>query len=163
MKMSKIKSLLERKAENPEYQKRHEGSYEAFKLEAQMLFALERKGWSYSDLAEVTHTSKSNISRDLKAGGLFSAAFSRISRMADALGMKLIAILVPKEQVRFIVPKIEDLVRESFNAVYAGAKFKQPALPPAMPSETVNGTAGNINWQSESNKAGSLVFRQASI
>ncbi|MBI4668544.1 MAG: helix-turn-helix transcriptional regulator, partial [Elusimicrobia bacterium] len=103
----RIKSLLERKLEISEYRKRHEESYEEFKLEVQILHALERKGWSYADLAQATHSHKSNISRDLKAGGIFSASFSRISKIAEVLGMKLIALLAPKEQARFFLPQIE--------------------------------------------------------
>jgi transcriptional regulator with XRE-family HTH domain len=111
MRPRRTKSLLERKAENPGYRKRQEEGYAAFKLEAQILAALEQKGWSYSQLADATQTSKSNICRDLKGGGLPAASLSRLYRIAEALGMRLVTLLIPKEQVQFVVPEIEALVR----------------------------------------------------
>lgn len=107
----KPKSLIERKMQDPEYRKRFEEEYGAFQLEVQILLALEDRGWTYSDLAKATKTSKSNISRDLKDGGLVNASYSRIHRMADALGMKLVGVLIPKDSVETVLPKIEELVR----------------------------------------------------
>jgi hypothetical protein len=123
---SRAKSLLERKLENLEYRKRHEERYEAFKLEVQILNALQKKGWSYTDLAQAINTHKSNISRDLKGGGILSATFSRISRIAEALEMKLIALLIPKEEEQFILPRIGELVRLSFNAASGDIKMAEP-------------------------------------
>lgn len=111
----KAKGLIERKLQDPEYRKWFEKRYAAFKLEAQILTALETKGWIYDDLAKATGTSKGNVSRDLKAGGILSASFSRINRIAEALGMRLIALLVPQESIQFILPRIEELVRSSSN------------------------------------------------
>jgi transcriptional regulator with XRE-family HTH domain len=89
--------MLERKRVNADYKKLHDETYAAFKLENQILIAMEDRGMSYSDLALATHTSKSNVSRDLRAGGILNASLARIGRIADALGMKLIVLLVPKE------------------------------------------------------------------
>ena len=63
-----VKSRLARDLEDPEYRKRFEADYESFKLEVQLLLAMERKHWSYSDLAKAVGTQKSHISRDLKGG-----------------------------------------------------------------------------------------------
>ena len=41
-----VKSQLERDLEDPEYKKRFEADYDAFKLEVQFLLALQRKRWS---------------------------------------------------------------------------------------------------------------------
>jgi len=148
MSNKRLKSLLQQKMENPEHRKRHDEQYAAFKLEVQILDALERKGWTYDDLAQTTNTQKSNISRDLRAGGILSASFSRIARIAEALGMKLLALLIPKEQEQLILPKIEALVRESFNTIEI--KMSEP------PSTTINAGEGSgstvnqdqiqVNW-----------------
>ena len=114
----KAKGLIERKLEDPEYKKRHDERYAAFKLEAQILYALEEKNWTYSDLAKATGTAKSNVSRDLKAGGILAASFYRINKIADALGMKLVALLIPKESERYILPRIEELVRLSSTTAF---------------------------------------------
>lgn len=119
-KRTKVRGKLNRQFENLEFRKRFDEGYGAFELEVQVLNALERKGWSYAKLAEATGTSKSNVSRDLKSGGILSASFSRISRIAEALGMRLVALLIPKDQAEFIVPQLHDIVRSSFNAAYGG-------------------------------------------
>ena len=81
MSKSHIKGLLERRLDDPEQKKRHEERYEAFKLEVQILEALETKRWSYADLAQATGTSKSNVSRDLRAGGILSASFRESAKL----------------------------------------------------------------------------------
>jgi transcriptional regulator with XRE-family HTH domain len=111
----RVKNLIARKLEDSEYRRRHEARYSAFKLEAQILYALERKGWSYEQLAEATDTYKSNVSRDLRAGGILKASFSRVSKIAGALGMTLITLLIPKEQEATVVPRIDAIVRTSFD------------------------------------------------
>lgn len=104
-----VKSQLSRDLEDPEYRKRFEADYEAFKLEVQLLLALERKHWSYSDLARATGTQKSHISRDLKGGGLGSASISRVAKMAEALGLRFIPLCVPKENIKRALPVIKKL------------------------------------------------------
>src|SRR3989339_2132070 len=96
----KVKSQIARDLENPIYRKRFEADYEAFKLEVQLLNALERKHWSYSHLAKVIGTQKSHISRDLKSGGVQSASIARVAKMAEALGMKFLPLLIPREKQR---------------------------------------------------------------
>lgn len=106
----RVKSQLERDLENPAYRKRFEEDYEAFKVEVQLLLALERKHWSYSDLARAVGTQKSHISRDLKGGGIQSASLARIARMAEALGMKFLPIMINRNQEKTILPKLQKLV-----------------------------------------------------
>jgi DNA-binding phage protein len=106
----RVKSQLARDLENPEYQKRFESDYEAFKLEVQLLLALERKHWSYSDLARAVGTHKSHISRDLKAGGLASASISRIAKMAKALGLKFVPLCISEKKIKQALPVLKRLV-----------------------------------------------------
>lgn len=106
----KAKGLLARKMEDPAYRKRHEESYELLKLEVQLLNALERKHWTYADLAKVMHTQKSAVSRDLKAGGLRSASMARVAKMAEALGLRLFSFCVAEEKAKQALPIIRKLV-----------------------------------------------------
>ncbi|MEK7383209.1 MAG: hypothetical protein AAB262_07970 [Elusimicrobiota bacterium] len=96
--------------EDPDYRKRHEESYEALKLEVQFINALEKKHWTYADLAKVMHTQKSGISRDLKGGGLKFASMDRVARMAEALGLKFISFCVAETKAKQVLPVIEKLV-----------------------------------------------------
>ena len=131
-----VKGYLNRKLEDPEYRKQHDERYAAFKLEVQILLALEDRDWTYSDLAKATKTSKSNISRDLKDGGLVNASFSRIHRMADALGMKLVGVLIPKESVETVLPKIEELVRSVYRPSSKPGRFEVgQSDPPEKPGQ----------------------------
>jgi transcriptional regulator with XRE-family HTH domain len=104
----KAKGLLARKMEDPAYRKRFEESYELFKLEVKLLNALERKHWSYSDLARAVGTNKSQISRDLN-GGLGTASIGRVSKMADALGLRFIPLCLPKEKMKRALPILKKL------------------------------------------------------
>jgi hypothetical protein len=110
MRNNKVKGLIERKLEDPAHRKRHDERFEAFKLEVQLLSAIERLNLTYADLAKTLHTSKSNISRDLSAGGISSARLSRVRKMADALGLMFIPLVLPKRKARALLPKIEKLV-----------------------------------------------------
>ena len=105
-----VKSQLERDLEDPEYRKRFDADYEALKLEVQLLLALERKRWSYSDLARATGTQKGHISRDLKGGGLASASISRIAKMAEALGMRFFPLCLSEKKMKRALPIIRKLV-----------------------------------------------------
>lgn len=105
-----VKSQLARDLENPEYRKRFEADYEAFKLEVQLLLALERKHWSYSDLAKAVGTQKSHISRDLKGGGLGSASISRIAKIAEALGLRFVPLCISESKMKLALPVIKKLV-----------------------------------------------------
>jgi len=106
----KVKGLIERKLENPKYRREFAEGYEAFKLEVQLLNALERNHLTYNDLAKVLHTGKSNISRDLRGGGIYSATVSRVSRMARALGLEFVPMLIPIKKAARILPQIEKLI-----------------------------------------------------
>lgn len=105
-----VRGLLARKMEDSEYRRRHEESYELFKLEVQLLNALEQKHMTYGDLAEILHTSKSNICRDLKAGGIQKASLSRIIKMAEVLGLKFFPVCISDKKVREALPVIRKLV-----------------------------------------------------
>jgi predicted XRE-type DNA-binding protein len=106
---TKVKGLLARKMEDPAYRKRHEESYELFKLEVQLLNALHRKHMTYEDLARALHTHKSNISRDLKAGGIRNASISRVIKMAKVLGMTFLPLMISEEKERVVLPKISEM------------------------------------------------------
>ena len=105
----KAKGLLARKMADPAYRKRHEESYELFRLEVQFLNALERKHWTYADLAKVMHTQKSGISRDLKGGGLQSASIARVAKMAEALGLRFFSFCVAEDKAEQALPVISRL------------------------------------------------------
>jgi len=135
---NRVRGMLAKKLETPEFSKRFQEGYEAFELEVQILNTLEAKGWSYSKLAEATQTSKSNVSRDLNGGGLLSATLSRIRRMADALGMRLVMLLIPKDQAQFIIPKLEDIARSSFNAAHGGFPVEPLTVSSPYRAGTVN-------------------------
>ena len=106
----KAKGLLAKKMEDHSYRKRHEESYELFKLEVQLLNALEKKNWTYADLAKVMHTQKSGISRDLKNGGLKSASMARVAKMAEALGLKFFSFCVAEKKAMQVSPVIKRLL-----------------------------------------------------
>ena len=105
-----IKSLLDRKMENPDYRRRFEARYDQFKLEIQILNALESQGLTYDALAQTLHTKKSNISRDLRGGGFSCAKISRIRQMADALGMVFVPLMIPKDKFRDYLPKLQKML-----------------------------------------------------
>jgi len=94
---------------DPAYRARFEREYPEFVLEVQMLKALERKRWTYDDLAKAMHTSKGNISRDLSAGGIRAASLPRLRRMAEALGMEFVPLLIDRRRERSILPRIRAL------------------------------------------------------
>lgn len=106
----KAAGLLARKMRDPAYRKRHEESYELFKLEVQFLNALERKHWTYADLAKVMGTQKSGISRDLKGSGLRSASIARLARMAEALGLRFFSFCVAEKKAKRVLPVIKKLL-----------------------------------------------------
>ena len=110
MKHYSVKSQMERDLEDPAYRKKFEEGYELFKLEVQILNALEKKGWSYSDLARVMRTKTSNVSRDLAGAKIYSATVSRLAKMADALDSKFLPLFVSKKKERALLPKIQKLL-----------------------------------------------------
>ena len=110
MRASRAKGLIERKMENPGYRARFERNYPAFILEVQILRAMEKKGWTYARMAKAMHTSTSNISRDLSAGGIRTANIPRLSRMAEVLGMEFVPLMVEQKREMEVLAKIQKLV-----------------------------------------------------
>ena len=107
---TRVKGLLERKLEDAGRRKRFEDAYSSFQLEVQILNAMEKKGWTFADLAQALGTHKSNISRDLSAGRINSATVSRLVRIGAVLGLQFLPLFVPKQAGKDIVPKIQQLV-----------------------------------------------------
>jgi len=105
-----MKGSLNRKLEDPEFRDRFEYGYELFKLEVQILKALEDKGWTYADLAKAVGTSKQNIWRDLKNGGLHKASMDRVARIAEALGLRMHAIVICQKKEKRLLPKLYRLL-----------------------------------------------------
>jgi transcriptional regulator with XRE-family HTH domain len=105
-----VKSQLARDLEDPTYRKRFEADHEAFKIEVQLLLALERKHWSYADLAKAVGSHKSHISRDLKGGGLATASIGRIAKIAEALGLRFLPLCISEKKMKQALPLIRRLV-----------------------------------------------------
>src|SRR5258708_7142599 len=99
-KKTKFKTIMDREMEDPVYRKLFEEGTPIFQLEVQLLNALERKHWTYSDLAVAVGTQKSHISRDLKGGGIRSASLDRVTRMAEALGMEFLPLCVSRKKLK---------------------------------------------------------------
>ena len=106
----KIIGQLNRELLDPVYRERFEKEYALFELEVQILLAMEKRGWSNADLARAVGTSKGNISRDLSGGGINSATVKRLTRIADALGLRFLPLFVPKKSVARLAPKIRALL-----------------------------------------------------
>jgi len=92
----KVAGYLNRKLQDPVYRDRFEKEYAVFQLEVQILLAMEKRGWTFTDLAKAVGTSKGNISRDLSGGRINSATVTRLTRIADALGLRFLPLFVPK-------------------------------------------------------------------
>ena len=107
---TKVVGYLNRKLQDPAYRERFEREAAVFRVEMQILIALEDRGWSYADLAKAVGTSKGNISRDLSGGGINSATIKRLTRIADALGLRFLPLFVPKKSVTKLAPKIRALL-----------------------------------------------------
>ena len=102
-----MKGMLNRKLENPKFRAEFEHRQRFFKLEVQILLALEERGWSYEDLAKATGIHRQNIWRDLKNGGLHKASLERVARYAEALGLHAYHFLMNPTQERKILPQIQ--------------------------------------------------------
>lgn len=101
-----MKGELNRKLEDPKYRAEFERGYEFFKLEVQILLALEDKGWTYEDLAKATGIHKQNIWRDLKNGGLHKASLDRVATYAEALGLHAHHFLMSSKEEKKILPRL---------------------------------------------------------
>ena len=93
----KVIGQLNRQLLDPVYRERFEKEYALFKIEVQILLAMEKRGWNYADLARAVGTSKGNISRDISGGRINSATVKRLTRIADALGLRFLPLFVPKK------------------------------------------------------------------
>lgn len=96
--MKKPKSLFEKEMEKKHFKENFEREYQEFKLEMQFLMALEEQGLTYEKFAKKIGSSKGNVSRDLKGHGLEKATIDRVVRMAQALGLEFLPLLLPKDR-----------------------------------------------------------------
>lgn len=102
-----MKGILNKKLEDPKYRAEFERRNEFFKLEVHILLALEDKNWSYEDLAKAVGTSKQNIWRDLKNGGLHKASMDRVAKIAEVLGLRMHTILISQKKEKQLLPKLQ--------------------------------------------------------
>jgi transcriptional regulator with XRE-family HTH domain len=109
---TKTKSVgyLNRKLEDPVYRKHFDKRYAIFQLEVQILLAMEKRGWTFADLAKAVGTSKGNISRDLSGGMINSATLPRLARIGEALGLRFLPLFIPEKSAAEIEPKIRKLI-----------------------------------------------------
>jgi transcriptional regulator with XRE-family HTH domain len=107
---TKAVGYLNRKLQDPVYRARFEKASALFKLEMQILLAMEDRGWTFADLAKAVGTSKGNISRDLNSDRMNSATVKRLTRIADALEMRFLPLFVPKRSAAQLETKIRALL-----------------------------------------------------
>jgi hypothetical protein len=98
---------LNRKLQDPKYREKFEHHYRFFRLEVQILNALEDKGWTYVDLAKAAGTYPQNVWRDLKNGGLHKASLERVARYAEALGLHVHHFLLTSQQEKEVLPRLQ--------------------------------------------------------
>lgn len=110
--MKKPKSLFERQVEKEHFKENYERELQELKLEMQFLLALEEQGLTYEKFARKIGSSKGNVSRDLKGRGLQRATIDRIVRMAAALQLEFVPLLLPKDRARRI-KMLQDLLAEA--------------------------------------------------
>ena len=96
--MKKAKSLFEKEMQKDSFRKIYWEEREEFKLELQFLKALEDLDLTYEEFAKMIGSSKGNISRDLKVKGLNRATIHRIEKMASAIDMEFVPLLLPKDR-----------------------------------------------------------------
>ncbi|MBI4402905.1 MAG: helix-turn-helix domain-containing protein [Deltaproteobacteria bacterium] len=108
--MGKPKKLFEKEMKKKIFKKNYWKDRELFKLELQFLKALEESGLTYEQFAKLIGSSKGNIARDLKSYGLGHASVHRIEKMAKALGMEFVPLLLPKDKAKR-EEKLHELLR----------------------------------------------------
>lgn len=96
--MNKGKTLFVKKMANPCLREKYSRERAQFKIELQILQALENAGYTYEQFAKKIGSSKGNVSRDLKGRGLGKASIKRIQKMAEALGLEFVPLLLPKDK-----------------------------------------------------------------
>lgn len=102
---------LNLKLQDPKYRAEFERKYEFFKLEVQILLAMEDKGWTFADLARAAGIHRQNVWRDLKNGGLHKASLERLARYAQALGLHLHHFLLSSKQEKRVLPQIRKVLK----------------------------------------------------
>lgn len=96
--MTKQKTLFEKRMENASFREKFEAHEKEFQLELQFLNALEKEGLTYEEFGKRINSSKGNVARDLKTKGLGRATLHRIEKMANALGLEFVPLLLPKNR-----------------------------------------------------------------
>ena len=96
--MKKSKSLFEREMESPSFRKKYKENKKSLRLELQILDALEKKHLTFETFAKRVGTQKSNVSRDLKGKGLWTATIGRVERMAKALDCDFVPLFLPRDK-----------------------------------------------------------------
>ena len=105
----KTASLFDQEMQRPTFRKAYRNEKKRFTLELQISRFLDEAGWTYAEFAKRTGTAKSHVSRDLK-GGLHSATVARIERIAKALHMRYLPLLIPENKAEKLIPQIMHLV-----------------------------------------------------
>lgn len=103
-------SLFEKEMAKTSFRKNFETGYPFFQIEVQLLNELERNNLTYLEFARLIGTQKSNISRDLRGGGVHHATLDRIKKMANALNCMFIPLIIPKEKGREMLPRIAKII-----------------------------------------------------
>lgn len=106
----RAKSLIDRKLDTPAKKRKFDQGYLLFSIEMQILNAMEARGMTFTDLAKALKTNKSNISRDLSAGGIRNATLPRLMKIAAILDMEYLPLMIPLDKAKKIKPKIHKLV-----------------------------------------------------
>jgi len=78
-------------------QPKKKSSFERSALEWQIIQGIQEAGLTFEEFAKKIGTSRANISRDLTTVGLNKASLFRIKKMAEALDMEFIPLLIPKK------------------------------------------------------------------
>ncbi|MFC1523011.1 multiprotein-bridging factor 1 family protein [Elusimicrobiota bacterium] len=110
-KVKKPSNLFEKEMQSPHFRKTFKRQYQQFQLEIQLLKALESAGWTYEQFAGKIGTKRSHVSRDLKGGGLKRASLARIEKMAKALNMDFVPLLIPHGKQSKILPELQRIIR----------------------------------------------------
>lgn len=110
--MNKKNTLFEREMAKPKFREKYLAEKQEFKLELQILQALEDLGLTYEEFADRIGTTKGNVSRDLKTRGLAKASIERLQKMADALEMEFLPLFLPRDD-KLRKKKISDLLRKA--------------------------------------------------
>ena len=109
-KIKKHSSLFEKEMSKSSFRKKFEESYSRFNIEVQLLNELEKQGLTYMEFAQALGTQKSNISRDLKGGGIHHITLERLKKMVGALDCIFIPLIIPKEKGNKVISRISKIM-----------------------------------------------------